>query len=553
MSNDYDATVSNSNNINNINYAEVDDLNSSNHYQSMSPPRNMMIVPTSVQSSTPVTSNIHHAPRRNNTNTNNNNNSIKMTNTPTITTKYSPTSHSMSKTAAHNNLHHNALNATHSNNITTSTPNNKRLYRTAVTSVTKGSMSSNNNNNDPASTSSVVTLAAAASANNNSQSIPNAGNTVTTTITTKWVTRDIASLEFLLNIPLAAEREIVTTGYQLQIQRELDYYHSHHPSSASSSSSSPGEKEVENDNFDKKVSFQNDFTTTKTNHIPSSAKGTWWEKWIASTTQNNSSYNNSNSANLLSSITKNNKMNSDADELEQPTEADRTLMSTKATAATTNNATAAIASSTTKAIPGRRLDGDMAIRIQIPVTTITTTTSNRKSGTNTGMSSSHTTTQTATTTLLTKQTSIARQAALREWEIATAFGTTTRSSQAAAVAAVMGQPPMLEGRLFFSANSSYPVSVFSVIRYEPRTLLQCCSLNVFILFTNVFLYIRCDLTLMLSINPHILHKLGKEEAAFRRRKLEAIGGGGSQFVLPNRDWRGISYVFIVIILDILNM
>ena len=36
--------------------------------------------------------------------------------------------------------------------------------------------------------------------------------------------------------------------------------------------------------------------------------------------------------------------------------------------------------------------------------------------------------------------------------------------------------------------------------------------------------------------------IGKEEAAFRRRKLEAIGGGGSQFVLPSRDWRGISYV-----------
>lgn len=32
----------------------------------------------------------------------------------------------------------------------------------------------------------------------------------------------------------------------------------------------------------------------------------------------------------------------------------------------------------------------------------------------------------------------------------------------------------------------------------------------------------------------------KEEAAIRRRKLEAVGGGGSQFVLPNRDWRGIS-------------
>lgn len=34
----------------------------------------------------------------------------------------------------------------------------------------------------------------------------------------------------------------------------------------------------------------------------------------------------------------------------------------------------------------------------------------------------------------------------------------------------------------------------------------------------------------------------REEAAFRRRKLEAIGGGGSQFAMPVRDWRGISYV-----------
>ena len=39
---------------------------------------------------------------------------------------------------------------------------------------------------------------------------------------------------------------------------------------------------------------------------------------------------------------------------------------------------------------------------------------------------------------------------------------------------------------------------------------------------------------------HFLDSLGKEEAAIRRKKLEAIGGGGSQFVLPKRDWRGIS-------------
>ena len=36
----------------------------------------------------------------------------------------------------------------------------------------------------------------------------------------KWVTRDIASLDFLLGIPLAAEQEIVSTGWQLQLKRD---------------------------------------------------------------------------------------------------------------------------------------------------------------------------------------------------------------------------------------------------------------------------------------------------------------------------------------------
>jgi hypothetical protein len=33
----------------------------------------------------------------------------------------------------------------------------------------------------------------------------------------------------------------------------------------------------------------------------------------------------------------------------------------------------------------------------------------------------------------------------------------------------------------------------------------------------------------------------REEAARRRQKLEELGGGGSQFVIPERDWRGTSY------------
>ena len=155
----------------------------------------------------------------------------------------------------------------------------------------------------------------------------------------------------------------------------------------------------------------------------------------------------------------------------------------------------------------------------------------------------------STTTLLTKQTSIARQAALREWEIATAFGTRPTN-------ATMGQqPPMLEGRLFFSANSSYPISVFSIIRYEPRTSTNRIykypshwprrSLSVLVrvrgaIHSSYTFVVVVVVSISGSLYSFFTKCTGKEEAAFRRRKLEAIGGGGSQFVLPNRDWRGIS-------------
>lgn len=49
--------------------------------------------------------------------------------------------------------------------------------------------------------------------------------------------------------------------------------------------------------------------------------------------------------------------------------------------------------------------------------------------------------------------------------------------------------------------SSYPMAVYSVIKYEPR----------------------------------------REEENRRRKHIEALGGGGSSFVMPSRDWRGVSY------------
>ena len=105
---------------------------------------------------------------------------------------------------------------------------------------------------------------------------------------------------------------------------------------------------------------------------------------------------------------------------------------------------------------GRRLEGDTATKVEIPQA---------------GLSKS------------TRQRYIARQAQMREWECQ-----------------VVAQD-VLSGRMFFSAKDNYPVSVFSVIKYEPK----------------------------------------REEAARRRQKLEARGGGGTQFVVPARDWRGTSY------------
>lgn len=212
----------------------------------------------------------------------------------------------------------------------------------------------------------------------------------------KWVTRDIASLDFLLGIPLAAEQDIVTTGWRLQLQREDE-------DDTSSHSSSNRNRSELNTDYDK--------------GIPSTAKGTWWEKWVQPENMKLDS--------AIHRTTKKNKINeSEAAELEQPTEAD-----TGATFAqmSTNMNPAAIGLSYA---PGRRLEGDEAVRIHIPLTFDNT---------------------------ITKQRSIARQANLRQWELQTAHG----------LAKCGAAPPMLDGRLFFSANSGYPISVFSVIRYEP--------------------------------------------------------------------------------------
>ncbi|KAL3822797.1 hypothetical protein ACHAXA_005962 [Cyclostephanos tholiformis] len=90
-----------------------------------------------------------------------------------------------------------------------------------------------------------------------------------------------------------------------------------------------------------------------------------------------------------------------------------------------------------------------------------------------------------------------QQAAVREWEIRVTYGNGGGKGRGGG-----GRGgALLDGRVFFATRMSYPVAVFSTIKYEPK----------------------------------------KEETLRRRKQLEELGGGGTQFVLPERDWRGISY------------
>lgn len=242
------------------------------------------------------------------------------------------------------------------------------------------------------------------------------------------VTREIAALDFLVGIPLETEGKIVRDGWvqERRLQKE----------------------ESKTDNSD--ASDDGDF-----HGAPTSLQGKWWEKWIKAS--NDTSWSQNDPAKTSQSM-----QDRDNAELERPEAVDRGKPND-----TTSRASAKTSVWQAYA-PGRRLEGDDAIRVQIPVTTKT----------------------------LTKQRSIARQAALREWESQTAHGIVDESG-----GGKTNRPPLADGRLFFSAAGAYPVSVFSMIRYEPR----------------------------------------KEEQQLRRQKLEALGGGGSQFVPPTRDWRGVSY------------
>jgi hypothetical protein len=282
--------------------------------------------------------------------------------------------------------------------------------------------------------------------------------------TKTWVTREIAALDFLLGIPMQAERNIVYQGWMQQ--QGWDHL---------AEQTDRGKGDNNDDAWDEEEKTQileppTDSTLPMMSLSNSTAShhGGWWEKWITNPNQKTTTLSQGRSE-------------EEEEELEQP----RSLKGIY-----NNNDTSKDQQQQRQVVPihapGRRLEGDESFKIQIPLKVDT----------------------------ITRQRTIARLAATREWELQVAHGISRNNGSmkgplgpASKLSPDQQQqqgnhPPLLDGRMFFSASSSYPIGVFSLLRYEPK----------------------------------------KEEAARRRQKLEARGGGGTKFfIMPERDWRGISY------------
>ena len=278
----------------------------------------------------------------------------------------------------------------------------------------------------------------------------------------KWVNREIAALEFLLGIPLEAEQAIVRKGWMQQqgIVEDDD--------------KQTEDDEVKVDLLEPPVPHL--FSAARSSQLSShSHQGRWWEKWIA-----NHPRGPHGGGELISR-----RSRVEDEELEQPDEirASGGAFVHSDYLGTLDNSHDVVQPVVVHAVhaPGRRLQGDEATKIHIPIPD-------------------------ENTTVITRQRNIARISYMREWEVRVAHGIGDVSNKSLIKAPVPSdvqvRPPLLDGRLFFSAGESYPIGVFSILRYEPK----------------------------------------KEEAARRRQKLEARGGGGTQFfMMPVRDWRGISY------------
>jgi len=303
-----------------------------------------------------------------------------------------------------------------------------------------------------------------------------------------WATREIAALDFLMNVPLSAEKDIVRAGLS------GGRWHRHNSNNKHKQQPLLEEEEIKSwggtiamnnkslSTFDVARNSEDEIgrvsdVATELSSIHSPYQSTaavpdqrWWDRLVRNDKRFFSAANQQ--------ARRREQLELEEKELERPTESPSLVM--MGTAANLNRGdaitsdgndiTSTPTSTATTGVPGRRLDGIDAITVTLPEEFRVRPAPLR---------------------------TVARKAAVREWEIRVAYGQGRESHSNTATP----RNALLDGRCFFSTKKSYPIAVFSTIKYEPK----------------------------------------REETLRRRKMLEELGGGGTQFILPERDWRGISY------------
>lgn len=321
----------------------------------------------------------------------------------------------------------------------------------------------------------------------------------------EWATREIAALDFLLGIPLEAEREIVRKGFLEAEQQEesLLLDNNHRNSHSRRPTTSTITTNTYNDNTNS-ITGQ-EMILAPHHHSHRDGGSEWWGTIIDSdrvlsdniskkrekmleqqrlmdvleAPSSDQPFHDEHVLAELQLLQQHPVPEQEKEGLQPkiPTHSKHAFPNTTNITGVTARYTPTATSSNVKAtaggaggggggaslVPGRRLDGTIAQIVQIPL-------------------------EAGGTEVNTRYRTVARRAAVREWEKEMVKHKKHGSS-------------ILDGRMFLSSMSSYPVATFSIIKYDPKN----------------------------------------EEELRQRQKIEALGGGGSKFLLPRRDWRGVSY------------
>jgi len=293
---------------------------------------------------------------------------------------------------------------------------------------------------------------AAVAAVNSATNTPGANVPGTTTVITssttttsrdtapRWVTREIAALEFLLGIPLENEMEIVRAGLNARIRKEEEDHLHPHPHRKYHVADGTQESETKAHGHHRSNSKHG---SDGEGSIPSTSIHLhWWEKIMYKE-----------AAALGTDKARRARLEMEEKQLEQPS-AEEVSVDDNGTFATEPTSGAAggaesllsrvesqseLASvgtflATQHVAPGRRLDGREAVFVRPPKVI-------------------------CTIEKLHKGRTVATSSAVREWEVRLAHGIGSDKKDAKG---------LLDGRAFFSSQQGYPLAVFSVVKYEPK-------------------------------------------------------------------------------------